>query len=216
MKIFNSYRDSIFIKDHVKSKHIIAGDYSYYYSGYYHGTTFDDCVMYLDAEDNRYKLDEIDKLIIGKFCSIATGVKFMMGGTQGYNYNWIASYPLDSFDEDFDNYETIPPKAYRLKGDTVLGNDVWIGAESMIMPGVKIADGAIVGARSLVTKNIGAYEIWGGNPAKLIKKRFSDDDIAKLLQIKWWDWNDDKIKQNLSLLRDSNVKALWKKFKTDL
>ncbi|WP_040255742.1 CatB-related O-acetyltransferase [Rickettsia hoogstraalii] len=215
MKIFNSYRDSIFIKDHVKSKHIIAGDYSYY-SGYYHGTTFDDCVMYLDAEDNRYKLDEIDKLIIGKFCSIATGVKFMMGGTQGHNYNWIASYPLDSFDEDFDNYETIPPKAYRLKGDTVLGNDVWIGAESMIMPGVKIADGAIVGARSLVIKNIGAYEIWGGNPAKLIKKRFSDNDIAKLLQIKWWDWNDDKIKQNLSLLRDSNVEALWKKFKTDL
>ncbi|QQV75205.1 Chloramphenicol acetyltransferase [Rickettsia tillamookensis] len=215
MKIFNSYRDSIFIKDHVKSKHIIAGDYSYY-SGYYHGTAFDDCVMYLDAEDNRYKSDEIDKLIIGKFCSIATGVKFMMGGTQGHNYNWIASYPLDSFDEDFDNYETVPPKAYRLKGDTVLGNDVWIGAESMVMPGVKIADGAIVGARSLVTKNIKAYEIWGGNPAKLIKKRFSDDDITKLLQIKWWNWNVDKIKQNLSLLRNSDVEALWKKFATDL
>ncbi|MEY4505397.1 MAG: hypothetical protein RL154_1698 [Pseudomonadota bacterium] len=215
MKIFNSYRDSIFIKEHVKSKHIIAGDYSYY-SGYYHGTAFDDCVMYLDTEDNRYKSDEIDKLIIGKFCSIATGVKFMMGGTQGHNYNWIASYPLDSFDEDFDNYETIPPKAYRLKGDTVLGNDVWIGAESMIMPGIKIADGAVVGARSLITKNIGAYEIWGGNPAKLIKKRFSDDDIAKLLQIKWWDWSVDKIKQNLSLLRNSDVEALWEKFETGL
>ncbi|KJV62479.1 putative chloramphenicol O-acetyltransferase [Rickettsia amblyommatis str. Darkwater] len=67
----------------------------------------------------------------------------------------------------------------------------------MIMPGIKIADGAVVGARSLVTKNIGAYEIWGGNPAKLIKKRFSDDNIAKLLQIKWWDWSVDKIKQNL-------------------
>ncbi|MCX4079792.1 hypothetical protein N7280_04050 [Rickettsia rhipicephali] len=86
--------------------------------------------MYLDAEDNRYKSDEIDKLVIGKFCSIATGVKFMIGGTQGYNYNWIASYPLDSFDEDFDNYETVLPKAYRLKGDTVLGNDVGgIGAD---------------------------------------------------------------------------------------
>ncbi|WP_342270755.1 CatB-related O-acetyltransferase [Rickettsia endosymbiont of Orchestes rusci] len=207
MKIFNSYRDSVFIKDHVKSKHIIAGDYSYY-SGYYHGATFDECVMYLDAEDNRYKPDEIDKLIIGKFCSIATGVKFMMGGTQGHNYNWIASYPLDCFDEDFDNYESVPPKAYRLKGDTVLGNDVWIGAESLIMPGIQIADGAIVGARSLVTKNIGAYEIWGGNPAKLIKKRFSDDDIAKLLQIKWWNWSVNKIKQNLSLLRVSDVESL--------
>jgi len=215
MKIFNSYRDSVFIKDHVKSKHIIAGDYSYY-SGYYHDKSFDECVMYMDAEDNHYKAEEIDQLIIGKFCSIATGVKFMMGGTQGHNYNWIASYPLDSFDEDFDNYESVPPKAYRLKGDTVLGNDVWIGAESMIMPGIKIADGAVVGARSLVTKNIKAYEIWGGNPARLIKKRFSDADIAKLLQIKWWDWNNDKIKQNLSLLRDSDVEALWEKFKTDL
>lgn len=86
----------------------------------------------------------------------------------------------------------------------------------MIMPGIKIADGAVVGARSLVTKNIGAYEIWGGNPAKLIKKRFSDDDIAKLLQIKWWDWSVDKIKQNLSLLRNSDVDALWKKFETGL
>ncbi|WP_408005780.1 LbetaH domain-containing protein [Rickettsia gravesii] len=148
MKIFNSYRDSIFIKDHVKSKHIIAGDYSYY-SGYYHGTAFDDCVMYLDAEDNRYKSDEIDKLVIGKFCSIATGVKFMIGGTQEHNYNWIVFYPLDFFNEDFDNYETVLPKAYRLKGDTVLGNDVGIGAESMIMPGIKIADGVVVGARSL-------------------------------------------------------------------
>ena len=118
----------------------------------YHGTAFDDWVMYLDVEDNRYKSYEIDKLVIGKFCSIATGVKFMMGGTQGHNYNWIASYPLDSFDEDFDNYETVLPKAYRLRSDTVLGNDVGIGAESMIMPGIKIADGAVVGARSLVTK----------------------------------------------------------------
>ncbi|ARD86911.1 acetyltransferase [Rickettsia bellii] len=208
MKIFNSYRDSVYIKDHVKSKHIIAGEYSYY-SGYYHGVVFDECVMYLDVENNNCDADEIDKLIIGKFCSIATGVKFMMGGTQWHNYNWIASYPLDSFDEDFDNYETVPPKAYKLKGDTVLGNDVWIGTESLIMSGIKIADGAIVGARSLVTKNIGAYEIWGGNPARLIKKRFSDEDIEKLLQIKWWDWSDDKIKQNLHLLRDSDVESLW-------
>ncbi|ABE04565.1 Acetyltransferases [Rickettsia bellii RML369-C] len=91
----------------------------------------------------------------------------------------------------------------------MLGNDVWIGTESLIMSGIKIADGAIVGARSLVTKNIGAYEIWGGNPARLIKKRFSDEDIEKLLQIKWWDWSDDKIKQNLHLLRDSDVESLW-------
>jgi chloramphenicol O-acetyltransferase type B len=76
------------------------------------------------------------------------------------------------------------------------------------MPGIKIADGAVVGARSLVTKNIGAYEIWGGNPARLIKKRFSDEDIKKLLQIKWWDWSIEKIKANLALIRSREVNAL--------
>ncbi len=112
-----------------------------------------------------------DRLIIGNFCSIATGVKFMMGGTQGHNYHWIATYPLDSFDDDFDGYKSEPPKGQKLKGDTVIGNDVWIGAEAMIMPGLKIADGAVIAARAVLTKNVGPYEIWGGNPARLQKKQ---------------------------------------------
>ncbi len=87
-----------------------------------------------------------------------------MGGTQGHNYNWIASYPLDFLDDDFDAYTSVAPKGHQLKGDTIIGNDVWIGAEAMIMPGIQIGDGAVIGTRSLVTKNIGAYEIWGGNP----------------------------------------------------
>ena len=99
--MFKNYRDSIIIKDHIKCKHIIAGDYSYY-SGYYHGGKFEDCVMYLDENDNRCEANEIDRLIIGKFCSIASGVKFMMGGNQGHDYNWIATYPLDGFDDNFD------------------------------------------------------------------------------------------------------------------
>ena len=213
MSIFKTYRDSLIIKDCVKSRHIIAGDYSYY-SGYYHGGSFDDCVMYLDKSDDR--MEVTDRLIIGKFCSIASGVKFMMGGTQGHNYEWIANYPLDFLEEDFDNYNKVPPKAQKLKGDTVVGNDVWIGIEAMIMPGVKIADGAVVGARSLVTKNIGEYEIWGGNPASLIKKRCCDEDIVKLLQIKWWDWTLEKIKANLVLIRSRDVNALFEKVKLDL
>ena len=211
MSIFKSYRDSIIIKDHLKSKYIIVGDYSYY-SGYYHGHTFENCVMYLDEMDNDTSEDAIDRLIIGKFCSIATGVKFMMGGTQGHDYELIASYPLDFLDDEFDGYKKISPKAHSLKGDTVIGNDVWFGVESMIMPGIKIADGAVVGARSLVTKNIGAYEIWGGNPAKLIKKRFYESDIERLLQIRWWDWSLEKIKDNLDLIRSKNVGVLWSKF----
>lgn len=205
---FKNYRDSIIIKDHIKSKYIIAGDYSYY-SGYYHGKSFEDCVMYLDRDDNLKQEHEVDKLIIGKFCSIATGVKFMMGGTQGHNYQQIANYPLDFLEEEFDGYKNIAPKAHKLKGDTIIDNDVWLGAESMIMPGVNIADGAVIGARSLVTKNIGPYEIWAGNPARFIKKRFSDEDIEKLLQIKWWEWSLDKIKENLDFIRSKNVSGLW-------
>lgn len=207
MTLFKTYRNSITIKDHVKSKHIIAGDYSYY-AGYYHDKSFDDCVMYLDEGDNHFDAQEMDRLIIGKFCSIATGAKFMLGGTQGHNYNWIAAYTLDFLDDDYDGYIHVPPKAHKLKGDTVIGNDVWIGTEAMIMPGVQIADGAVIGARALITKNVGPYEIWGGNPAKLIKKRFSDEDITLLLKIRWWDWDLPTIKQHLDLLRNTDVKAL--------
>jgi chloramphenicol O-acetyltransferase type B len=214
MTLFKSYRESIIIKNQVKAKHIIVGDYSYY-SGYYHGKTFEDCVMYLDEADDYRAEDEIDRLIIGKFCSIATGVQFMMGGTQGHNYEWIASYPLDFLEEDFDGYNKVASKARKLKGDTVIGHDVWIGAEAMIMPGLQIADGAVIGARSLVTKNIGPYEIWGGNPAKLIKKRFSDKEIEKLLQIKWWNWSIEKIKANLDLIRSENVDILWAKIQVE-
>lgn len=213
MSLFQSYRHSLIIKDHVKSKHIIAGDYSYY-SGYYHGHAFDDCVMYLDEADNA--VDEIDKLYIGKFCSIATGVRFMMGGTQGHNYKWVASYPLDFLEEDFDGYNKVGPKAQKRKGDTIIGNDVWIGAEAMIMPGIHIGDGAVIGARGLVTKNVGPYEIWGGNPARLIKKRFSDEAIQKLLQLQWWNWDVNTLKANLHLLRSNQVDALYENYQLGL
>lgn len=198
---FKSYRDSIIIKDHVTSPHIKAGEHSYY-AGYYHGKPFEECVLYLDEADNDAPGDVIDQLIIGKFCSIANGVQFMLAGTQGHNYNWIASHPLVGFDDAF-------YPAHQWKGNTVIGNDVWLGAETMVMPGVHIGDGAVIATRSLVHKNIGPYEVWGGNPAKLIKKRFSDEDIEKLLQIQWWNWDEATLKQNLTLLRSSNVEALW-------
>lgn len=165
MTLFKSYRDSIIIKDHVKSKNVIVGEYTYY-SGYYHGQPFDDCVMYLD--------------------------------------------------EGFDGYTTVPPKAHKLKGNTVVGNDVWVGAEAMIMPGVKMADGAVIGARSLVTKDIGPYEIWAGNPARLIKQRFDDRDIEKLLQIKCWDWDIQKIKDYLPFIRSNKVSDLWSKLQEEI
>ncbi len=196
---FKHYRESIIIKDNLKCKHIIAGEGSYY-AGYYHGKPFEECVLYLDEIDNKFKDEDIDRLIIGKYCSIATGVQFMMCGTQGHNYNWIAVHPLDI-------NGSLP--GHRWKGDTVVGNDVWLGAESLIMPGIKIADGSVIAARAVVTKNIGPYEIWGGNPARLIKKRFNDDQIEKLLKIKWWNWDKETIKRNVQYLRSSDVDALW-------
>ncbi len=203
-----TYRGWVLLKDHIKSKHIIIGEHTYY-AGYYHDRPFKDCIMYLDELDDTKEAHEVDRLFIGKFCSIATGAKIMMGGTQEHNYNWISSYPLSCFGDDYDIFSTVMPKGQILKGDTIIGNDVWIGAEAMIMPGVHIADGAVIATRSVVTKNVGPYEIWGGNPAKLIKKRFSDDKIEKLLQIKWWDWDDATIQANLPLLQSDQIDTLW-------
>jgi len=205
---FKDYRDSCFICERVKNPNIVAGKYSYY-SGYYHGKHFDECVWYMDGTETACP----EKLIIGKFCSIATGATFMMGGNCGHRYDWIAQYPLDSFDDDYDGYEENPPKAFISKGDTVVGNDVWIGAEAMIMPGLTIGDGAVVAARAVVTKNIEPYTIVGGNPATIIKKRFSDKDIAILLKVKWWDWPEDKIKANLDALRSKNFEGIEKLYR---
>lgn len=193
-----TYRDSIFVNQHeIKSRHVKVGDYTYY-SGYYHSGDFNDCVLYLDEIDDSIK--EIDELIIGKFCCIASGVKFVMGGNQGHDYGNVTAYPLEILKSDFFGYENKSPCAYHKKGNTIIGNDVWIGFESVIMPGVQIADGAVIASRSVITKNIGPYEIWGGNPAKLIKKRFSQKKIGELLKLKWWNWDLQKILENMDIL----------------
>jgi chloramphenicol O-acetyltransferase type B len=204
---FKHYRESVLIKDNIVSKHIIAGEGSYY-AGYYHRKSFEECVLYLDEIDNKLDSSKLDKLVIGKYCSIASGAQFMLCGTQGHNYDWIAVHPLVGIGGD-----GFP--GHKWKGDTVIGNDVWLGFECLIMPGIKISDGAVIAAKSVITKNIGPYEIWGGNPAKLIKKRFSDEDIEKILEIKWWDWNKEMLARNISYLRSSNVKILWEKYKNN-
>lgn len=200
---FRSYRDSYAINMRLNHPKIIVGHRSYY-AGYYHGHLFEDCVRYIDDAD---KHKDCDKLIIGKYCAIASGAVFLMGGTHGHRHDWIASYPFDIIEE-----ESRPGKkaleGYMKKGDTVIGNDVWIGTESMIMPGVKIGDGAVIAARAVVTKDVEPYAIVGGNPAKLIKKRFNKKQINALLKIKWWDWDEDKIRANMKIFRSGNVELL--------
>lgn len=195
--VFENWSRGYVIKDHITNKNIEVGDYSYY-SGYYHQKHFEDyCVRYLSPD-----LDDVDKLIIGKFCSIGSGATFIMSGNQGHRSDWISTYPF-FFTPDL-NEKAV--NGYQEKGDTIVGNDVWIGSEAMIMPGVTIGNGAVIAARAVVAKDVPPYAIVGGNPAKEIRKRFTNEEIQMLLQSKWWDLEIDIIKKHIPLLCSSNVK----------
>jgi virginiamycin A acetyltransferase len=148
-----------------------------------------------------------DKLIIGKFCAIAEGTTFIMNGAN-HQMNGFTTYPFGIFGEGWEKaIPTIEDLPY--KGDTVIGNDVWIGQYATILPGVKIGDGAIIAANSTVTKNVEPYSIVGGNPAKLIKKRFPEEMVDLLLELQWWNWDEKKIFDHLEILTSSsNMESL--------
>ncbi len=147
-----------------------------------------------------------DKLIIGKFCALARGVKFIMNGAN-HKMDGFSTYPFYIFGN---GWEIAAPAPGTLpnKGNTIIGNDVWIGYDALIMPGVTIGDGAIVAARSVVTSDVPAYAIAGGNPAKVIRRRFSDETIASLLNIAWWDWDILKITRNLDAISAADLELL--------
>jgi virginiamycin A acetyltransferase len=146
-----------------------------------------------------------DKLIIGKFCMIASDVKFIMNGANHLT-NAISSYPFAIFGEYWAS--AMDGKSYPNKGNTEIGNDVWIGFNATIMPGIKIGDGAIIASNATVTKDVEAYSIVGGNPAKEIKKRFTKEQTEKLIEIKWWDWDLEKITANVQKLTSGDIDNL--------
>ena len=188
----------IHIKPTIKNKNIIVGEYSYY-----SGNNFESCVTHL--------YDFIgDKLIIGKFCQIGANVEFVMNGAN-HQMNAVSTYPFYIFN----GWKQDPPsiKDLPIKGDTIIGNDVWIGENVTIMPGVKIGDGVIIGKCSLVTKDIPPYFIVGGNPAKIIKKRFDDEMINLLLELKWWDKSIKEINELIPILANSNIAYVKEKIK---
>jgi len=169
---------------------IIVGEFSYY-SGYYHGHSFEHCVRYLDK-----KSKEVDKLIIGKYCSIASGAVFMMAGNQGHRSDWISTFPFYYQANIFKDAKN----PYQKAGDTIIGHDVFIGSEAMIMSGVQIGTGAIIASRAVVSKDVEPYAIVGGNPAQLIKYRFPKEQRETLLKEAWWEWDEKEIKENMPLL----------------
>lgn len=195
------------LSEQVTNPNISVGRYSYY-SGYYHGHSFDDCARYLMPDR-----DDVDRLVIGSFCSIGTGACFMMAGNQGHRMDWVSTFPFFFMPEEpaFAGAEN----AYRPAGDTVVGNDVWIGAEAMIMPGIRIGHGAMIGSRALVTKDVPPYTIVAGNPAREIRKRFSDEEIAMLLEMAWWDWPIERIGREMRALCSGDIARLHARWKAD-
>ena len=196
---FDSPFKGITLDRQVTNPNIVVRRYSYY-SGYYHGHSFDDCARFLVTDEGA------DRLVIGSFCSIGSGAAFIMAGNQGHRNDWISTFPFYWMSE-------VPAFAgaangYLPAGDTVIGNDVWIGSEAVIMPGVTIGDGAVIGTRALVTKDVAPYTIVGGNPATVIRTRFDEADIARLLELQWWNWTDEQLREAMPLLTNSSVSEL--------
>lgn len=191
----------VYLKNVIKNPKIIVGDYTIYNDFVNDPQDFEkNNVLY------QYPVNG-DKLIIGKFCSIACGAKFLF--TSGnHSLKSLSNYTFPIFFDEWDLDSKNITSAWDNKGDTVIGNDVWIGYDAIIMPGVKIGDGAIIGTMAIVTKDIPPYTIVGGVPAKPIRKRFDDKTIEKLLSIKWWNWDKEKIKQNIQSIQSGNINNL--------
>ncbi|HBH0779255.1 TPA: CatB-related O-acetyltransferase, partial [Clostridioides difficile] len=185
----NDYQ-TVYLKNVITRENIEVGDYTIYNDFYNDPRDFEkNNVLY------HYPINN-DKLIIGKFCSIACNAKFLM--TSGnHSMKSKSTYTFPIFYEEWKLDINHITDAWDNKGNIIIGNDVWIGYDSIIMSGVNIGDGAIIGTRAVVTNDVPPYSIVGGVPAKIIKKRFNNDTISKLLEIKWWDWPYKKIQSNI-------------------
>lgn len=191
---------TVYLKNVIKNPNIIVGDYTIHHD-------------FKDPEDfetenvlYHYPVNK-DKLIIGKYCSIACGARFIMNGGN-HALGSFTTYPFPIMtDWGFDKE---PEKAWDNHGDIVIGNDVWIGYEAAIYAGITVGDGAIIATRALVTDDVPPYAIVGGMPARIIRKRFSDDTIELLERLMWWDWDVKKVKANVDALMSGDVKQLKK------
>ena len=197
----NGYDKEIYIKPTISNPNIIVGDFSYIAD-----SEFESHITHHYEWNN-------DKLIIGKFCQIATGVEFVMNGAN-HQMNAVSTFPFYTLE----GWNMKPPaiEDLPLKGDTIIGNDVWIGQNATILPGVHIGDGAIIGANSVVGSNVFPYSIVVVNPARLLRKRFDDEMIGLLLRFKWWDKSIDEINALIPILTCSDIEKVRKEIKARL
>ncbi|WP_102867997.1 CatB-related O-acetyltransferase [Pseudovibrio exalbescens] len=196
----NGERHTVFLKNVITRPTIRVGDFTYY-NDPEHATAFEE-------RNVLYHFDFIgDALEIGRFCALATDVQFIMNGAT-HALGGISTYPFNIFGHGWEEGLDLSTFLTSQKGDTIVEHDVWIGRGATIMPGVRIGSGAIIGAYSVVTKDVPAYTIAAGNPAKVVKQRFHPEEASRLLEIAWWNWPIEKITRNLNAIRGADLAAL--------
>ena len=192
---------TVYLKNVITNPHITVGDFTMYNDMLHDPRDFEkNNVLY------QFPVNQ-DHLYIGKFCSIACGAKFLFNSANHAMHS-LSTYPFPIFFEEWGLDRSQVARAWDNKGDIVIGNDVWIGYEAVIMAGVTIGDGAIIGARAVVTKDVPPYTVAGGIPAKPIKKRYPEETIAALSELKWWDWPEERIAQNLHAIQAGKLNEL--------
>ena len=204
----NEYGTTCFIRNVIKAPNISVGEYTYH-----------------DSEDHPELFEQTnvlfnypffgDKLIIGKFCQIAHGTTFIMGAAN-HRLGSATTYPFNVMGGVWREISTPHIEELPHKGDTVIGNDVWLGRNCTILPGVKIGNGAIVAACSVVTKDVAPYTVVGGNPARFLKKRFDDGTAALLEELRWWDLPPEELTEIIPVLCDTDMKRAAEKLRAIL
>ena len=194
-------RETIYLNSVITNPNILVGEYTMY------NDFVDDPVLF--EKNNvlyQYPINH-DKLVIGRFCSIACGAKFLFKSAN-HRLASLSTYPFPLFFEEWGLEMKNVTEAWDNKGDIVVGNDVWIGYEAVVMAGVTIGDGAIIGSRAVVTKDVPPYTIVGGVPAQAIRKRFPEETVEALLEMKWWDWPKERIERNIGAIQAGDVGGL--------
>lgn len=194
-------KTTVYLKEVITNPNITVGEFTFY------NDFINDPVLF---EKNNvlyhYPINH-DKLVIGKYCSLACGVRFLFNSAN-HNMDSLSTYPFPLFYEEWGLEQKNVTVSWTNKGDIIIGNDVWIGYEAVIMAGVTVGDGAIIGARALVTKDVPPYTIVGGIPAKPIRKRFPEQTISSLLEIEWWNWSKEKVTKNIEAIQSGCLEKL--------